>query len=505
MLETWQTTLRAALLGIERLSSPLTLGTQHLHVAPADAPSEQHALHAAAQLAPLMRAGYVPQRRTVAAAEVPAERWPIAPDRAVAGLAITLRAPHPRLTIDWCTLAQQRGFRAPGHLLPALLAVFHSWPKARRAALASVLGEGGAWVAAQHPVWQTMLNTSTDATLWEAGTTAQRIEVLRGIRARTPEVARGLLEQAREHEPPDSFAAMLALLGAQLSMADESFLEGLLDAKHKPVRTAAQSLLSQLPDSRYANRMADRLLPLLRFSAAERGLIFKKKAKLSIALPNEPDKPMVRDGMDGKRQFAELGRRAYTLAQLFAGTPLMRLSQGLQIEPDAFVTAVIETDEATAVLYGLSEAVLTQGDQTWCRAVLTALEGRDAVKHQAVTTESETRMVALIEPSEREAALRVRAQGAALPQWLAQVSEAAPHAWSAEFSDWVVQTLMQHGKNNAWLVNNLAETIAVQSHPRSARASLKVIQQLGDDWPAAWQTLAHLVELRLRYAEELLP
>jgi len=168
--------------------------------------------------------------------------------------------------------------------------------------------------------------SSVLSTEWETGSRPARLLLLAELRGSAPALARSLLESTWATERADDRAAFLATLARGLSIDDQPLLESALDDRSKEVRRAAAELLTSLPDSRRAQRMLARALPLLAWVPAEKprmlGLRQRQPAKLEIVLPDVCDQPMIRDGIEPKPPAGRHGRRQQShsrrrLAQVF--------------------------------------------------------------------------------------------------------------------------------------------------------------------------------------------
>jgi hypothetical protein len=266
------------------------------------------------------------------------------PPRAQAVLAMLLRGLHPAgLEAEWLRLLQRQGGRLPAHFLPKLLDAATRQP-ALRAPLASVLGARGHWLARLQPEWSwAAAGADVDVSLWDAGTPEQRVAALRDWRMRDPQAARAALAAAWNSEPPEQRAALLAVLAAGLGPDDEAFLDAALDDRRKEVRAVAQRLLARLPGSQLAQRMRERLLPLLRL---DKPLL--RAARIELALPAACDAAMRRDGV-GAAPHPGLGEKAGWVVDMLAAVDPQVWTRQFDRAPRACL-ALVERSEFAAVL-----------------------------------------------------------------------------------------------------------------------------------------------------------
>lgn len=184
-----------------------------------------------------------------------------------------LRGDFREVLPEFLEAVYKTNLQIPAIHLPALL--HQGSDKALQAVVARVLGPRGHWLATQNPEWNWVgSGHSTPEQDWETGSNLQRLEALRLLRQPDPTKALELLKTTWASEPPENRAEFLGCLETNLSMADEDFLETVLDDKRKEVRKAAAELLARLPESRLVARMTERVKALVRLEAPKpKGLI----------------------------------------------------------------------------------------------------------------------------------------------------------------------------------------------------------------------------------------
>ncbi|MFC7714897.1 DUF5691 domain-containing protein [Nonomuraea recticatena] len=233
-----------------------------------------------------LRAGQsAPEQEPRALTPAPEEEREVVGAAAAARLARILGGEHPRVLPEWLAAAAAAGRRVPPQALPELLDK-GARDRSIRAHLGVLAGRRGRWLAGLNPSWAYLLEEPTGE-IWELGSQGDRRAYLGELRGKDPEAARVLLEEAWEKETPDDRARFLPLLDEGLSMADEPFLESALDDRRREVRQVAADLLTRLPDSRLAARMADRAARCLRVEGAT----------LVVEPPAACDRAMERDGI----------------------------------------------------------------------------------------------------------------------------------------------------------------------------------------------------------------
>ncbi|MFI7535604.1 DUF5691 domain-containing protein [Streptosporangium sp. NPDC049376] len=344
----WEDLISAALVGTDR--RPLPSGA---------ATPEAELLDHAALLTVRARAGQTPREgRPLEAA--PQERQPEVSRAAGDRLARILGGERPRLLTEWLQAAAARGHRLSPHLLPELLDQA-ARDRSIRPHLGVLAGARGRWLAGLNPAWGFLLEEVTAPgaahETWELGTSGDRKAHLGAVRAADPARARLLLEETWEKETPQDRAAFLEILADGLSLDDEPFLENALDDRRREVRHEAADLLTRLPGSRLALRMAERAAACLHTENGE----------LHIAPPLACDAAMERDGVRAKPPRGT-GERSWWLQQIVARAPLEIWPRLFGRPPGELVRMKIP-DWGREVMAGWVRATVLQGDPEWARVL----------------------------------------------------------------------------------------------------------------------------------------
>lgn len=442
-IDTWWTGLRtAALVGTTRRPPP-PLPDLGLVPRP-DARAEESLLDAAALGAAIRRAGAHATTGRVPMEPAPAENQPEAPLAAgqLLELLLTQMAAGGRqrqlLVAHWCRQAAAAGSRAPHRLLPQMLALA-TVDQSLRSATAEVVGERGRWLGLLNDEWAWLAESglATATSEWATLSSDARAASLAQLRADDPAAARDLLLSTWSVDGAAHRKAHLETLRIGLGPDDEELLESALDDRAASVRELAARLLDGLPDSARADRMAERLRPLIQVS----GLL---KRELEVALPGEPDAAGVRDGL-GKAPGGR-SKRGWWLERVVAGAPLEIWTEASGHDPAAVVSRIKDED----ALRGLRRAVRTRRDGTWAKALLA--RGWDV------------RLLDLLPPSERDQlALAQLAKGRGA-RHLGLVLAALPPPWSAQVSDAVIDRLAEDDQADL-AFRHLFDELAAGLHP----------------------------------------
>ncbi len=429
----WRQLVAAAVLGAGRAGGRLP----PLESAPAKLlaePSPDGALHllqAASVMSIYERAG---RRPMAAAGEVlrPSENDTTPPCSFRSGqhLARILFGEFGFLLEEWCALAAKRGVRVPDELLPAMLNRLAADRDGAGSEWAAVLGRRGEWLAAQNPDWKPIVSSRADdpQAVWQTGEKAQRLMFIRRMRAADARGAREMIAQTWAAESGDDRAEIVAALAIGLSPEDEAFLEAALDDGRKPVRQAAADLLARLPTSAFCKRMTDRAMPLVTLSLQKR-LLRGATVQLEVALPEKPDKALLRDGVENKRSGA-IGERAHVLCQIVAATPLAAW-EACGAPPAKMIAAAAESAWREPLLSGWAKAAARQKSTPWAEPILrTRLASGDDLD-----SEECRQLVQALDPSDRERVLTGIFKDSSIAfAHSVPLLDCCEHGWSPAFS-----------------------------------------------------------------------
>ncbi|PJE94779.1 hypothetical protein CUT44_26870 [Streptomyces carminius] len=376
----WAELVGAALLGAERRTPP--------------GGSVEALLDAAAVETVRRRAGLRPAAAAPRPEPAPADPRPALPPAAARRLALLLtdrsggaggrRGTAPdlaELLPQWLAAANTHGYRAPAEQLPALLDA----ARARTDLRSPVLALGGPrarWLARLNPDWRfalrgrdtglpgdgTAAGAGADRTavrrLWEEGLFAERSALLVSLRRHDPAAARELLAGTWSAERAEDRLMFLDTLREGLSPDDEEFLERALTDRSRTVRSTAAELLSALPASALAARMAARARACVAPDHTGGAV------RLAVEAPYECDAGMQRDGV-APRPPAGRGERSWWLSQVVEAAPLDTWAGHLGGRTPAEVTALPVADDWEQELHtAWARAAVRQRDAAWARALL---------------------------------------------------------------------------------------------------------------------------------------
>ncbi|MCS0637096.1 DUF5691 domain-containing protein [Streptomyces sp. LP05-1] len=277
---------------------------------------------------------------------------------------------------QWLAAANEYGYRAPATALPALLDAARARTDLRPGALA-LAGPRALWLARLNPEWRFALRGASGAgalpspadtgavrRLWDEGLFAERVALLGAVRADDPAAARELLAATWSAERAEDRLMFLDSLRNGLADPDEPFLEQTLADRSRNVRATAAELLSALPHSALAARMADRAAGCVALDRTS------GPATVMVEAPHECDAAMQRDGVVAAAP-AGRGERSWWLAQLVEATPLAVWSGRLGDREPAELVALPVADGWQEELHGAwCRAAVRQRDPAWARALL---------------------------------------------------------------------------------------------------------------------------------------
>ncbi|MGW0513084.1 DUF5691 domain-containing protein [Streptomyces olivaceoviridis] len=411
----WEELVTTALLGTDRRAPA--------HVVPGR-PAPMALLDAAAVATVRRRAGLRPARAARRPGPAPADPRPALPAPAArrlttlladrsGGAAGSRRGSSPdlmELLPQWLAAANAHGYAAPPQVLPALLDAARGRTDLRPAALAFA-GPRALWLARLNPDWRFALRAAPgggaalpdpgDAEavrrLWQEGLFAERAALLGALRVRTPALGRELLASTWAAERAEDRLMFLDSLRTGLSDADEPFLEQALGDRSRNVRATAAELLSALPDSALAARMAVRASACV---ALDRTGI---APAIAVEAPLECDAGMERDGVVAVPP-AGRGERSWWLGQLVEAAPLGTWSQRLGGRTPQEIVALPVADGWQGELHAAwCRAAVRQRDAAWSRALLGSPSAPEAGGPGAVSLAERAKLLAALDPAERAA------------------------------------------------------------------------------------------------------
>ncbi|MGW2718047.1 DUF5691 domain-containing protein [Streptomyces sp. NPDC001492] len=522
----WEELVTAALLGTERRTPPGAAPGREAPVALLDAAAAE-TVRRRAGLRAARAAG-----RPEPAAEDPR---PVLPPAAARRLALLLadrpgtggggrRGTAPdlmELLPQWLAAANARGFAAPPQALPALLDAARGRTDLRPAALAFA-GPRAVWLARLNPDWRFALraipgggaalphpeDTEQTRRLWEEGLFAERVALLSAIRAREPAAARELLTTTWSTERAEDRLMFLDSLRTGLGPEDEPFLEQALADRSRNVRATAAELLSALPGSALAARMAVRAAACVAVDHTGDSPV------IVVEAPHECDASMERDGVVAKAP-AGRGERSWWFGQLVEATPLGTWSTRLGGRTPRQIVALPVTDDWQSELHAAwCRAAVRQRDPEWARALLGPPSAPEAGGPGAVSLAERARLLGTLSAAERAdwVAGFIAAHGLSEAFQLLGVC-AVP--WSAPLGRAVVDALniARDAGSYPWSfsgVMGLAERCLDPSEASRLDGLLAIPDEpedaspgAGGYWAEAFQRLVTTLRLRAAMAEEL--
>ncbi|MBA4861483.1 hypothetical protein H1V43_08790 [Streptomyces sp. PSKA54] len=409
----WEELVTTALLGTDRRTTPV--GT-----AGKDAPTAL--LDTAAVQTVRRRAGLRPASAAALLERATEDHRPALPSAARRRLAVLLadrpgagsggrRGTAPdlmELLPQWLAAANEHGYAAPPELLPALLDAARGRTDLRPQTLAFA-GPRAIWLARLNPDWRFALRSTPGGgtavpalgdsveveRLWQEGLFAERVTLLAAMRAQDPSAARDLLGTTWSTERAEDRLMFLDSLRTGLSDADEPFLERALADRSRNVRATAAELLSALPGSALAARMAARAASCVSLDHTQ------TQPTVVVEAPHECDAGMERDGVVPKPP-AGRGERSWWLGQLAEAAPLAIWSERLGARTPEEIVALPVADDWQGELHGAwCRAAVRQRDAAWSRALLGPPASPGAAGPGAVSLAERAKLLAALPAGER--------------------------------------------------------------------------------------------------------
>ncbi|MFF5446046.1 DUF5691 domain-containing protein [Streptomyces sp. NPDC012888] len=302
---------------------------------------------------------------------------------------------------QWLAAAARHGYRAPAAQLPALLDAARARTDLRPQALA-LAGSRGHWLARLNPEWRFALRARAGGAdrphpedaegvdrLWQEGLFAERVALLGAVRAYDAAAATRLLATTWATERAEDRLMFLDSLRAGLSDRDEPFLEQALGDRSRNVRALAAELLSALPGSALAARMAERALACV--------------GPEGVEPPAACDAGMQRDGVV-KRPPAGRGERAWWLGQLVEAAPLGCWRDRFGgLGPAEIVARPVADGWAEELHAAWCRAAVRQRDPEWSKALLGPASAPPAAGPGTASLAERAKLLETLEEGERAA------------------------------------------------------------------------------------------------------
>ncbi|MGA5191724.1 DUF5691 domain-containing protein [Streptomyces exfoliatus] len=410
----WEELVTSALLGTDRRPPAGLAGT-----AAGELPGAL--LDAAALHTVRRRAGLRPGPAAPPPEPAPADpRKPLSPaarrrlDQLLAGRA----APSPagrrgaapdlaELLPQWLALANERGYKAPAAGLPALLDAARARTDLRPQAL-RLAGPRGLWLARLNPEWRFALrgvgaggslpapgDREGVRALWDEGLFAERVALLSAVRAEDPAAGLALLASTWSAERAEDRLMFVDSLRSGLSAADEEFLEAALGDRSRNVRATAAELLSALPASAFAGRMAARAITCVGLDRTA------ESPTITVEAPHECDTAMQRDGLVASPP-AGRGERSWWLGQLVEAAPLSCWPLRFRGRgPEEIVALPVADDWRDELHAAWCRAAVRQRDAAWSRALLGSPATPPATGPGTASLAERAQLLSTLPPGER--------------------------------------------------------------------------------------------------------
>ncbi|PWJ05693.1 hypothetical protein DKG34_20590 [Streptomyces sp. NWU49] len=494
-------------------------------------------LDAAAAATVRRRAGLRPARAARRPRPAPQDPRPPLPPAAARRLALLLsdrpgtsgggrRGSAPdlmELLPQWLAAANARGFAAPPAALPALLDAARGRTDLRPATL-RFAGPRALWLARLNPDWRFALRSTPGGgtsvpgsgdpegaeRLWQEGLFAERVALLTSLRSRDPGAARDLLAATWATERAQDRLLFLDSLRSGLGPADEPFLEQALADRSRNVRATAAELLSALPGSALAARMAVRAGTCV--AVDHTGDV----PTITVEAPHECDAGMERDGVVAKAP-AGRGERAWWLGQLVEAAPLDGWPRRLGGRTPREIMALPVADGWRSELHAAwCRAAVRQRNAPWSRALLGEPSAPEAGGPGAVSLAERAKLLGTLGAAERAAWVAGFIETHGLSEAF-QLLGVCAVPWAAPLGRAVVDALniARDAGSYPWSfsgVMGLAERcldpceagrldalLAVPDEPENASPGA------GSYWSEAFQRLVTTLRLRAVMLEELTP
>ncbi|WP_055585852.1 DUF5691 domain-containing protein [Streptacidiphilus griseoplanus] len=514
--DSWDALVATALLGTDRRPPPRVGGTAALAgAAAAVAGDPGAALLALAALGTVhRRAGLRPAAAGGLPEPAPDDPRPPLPEAAGRRLAVLLSeragasggpANLAELLPQWLCAARARGFRVPPPLVPSLLDAARARSELRGDAV-SLAGPLGRWLAGQNPDWRFVLRTvpesptgpggaADDESVWHEGLFAERVTHLTRLRRRDPAAALALLRSTWASERAEDRLLFLDALQERISGDDEPFLEAALGDRSRNVRTTAAELLSTLPGSALAHRMARRAREAVRLHGSGEAEVF------TVNPPTVCDEAMQRDGIAAKSPTGR-GERAWWLGEIVAAAPLALWTDSTGHPPERLLAVPVADGWGDDLREAWARAAVRQHDADWARALL-GPPPRPGDRAAGRPAGAPAKLLAVLPPEERAhwtaAFVDVHGLGEAF-----QMLGACASPWSPRLGAAVVTALRRAAGSGAYPWSHSGVLgMAERALAPEAATSVEGCTEGGAAWAETFTRLAGTLRFRAAMLSEL--
>jgi Family of unknown function (DUF5691) len=389
-MNTWETLVASALVGIDRQSPTLDVS----HPALLDHSEKLKNLSATQQI--LSAATLVASYQSVGQSSVVKNKLllpPAEPDTLVCCSESTKKYLNLVLTenkyaavlTELLQLLGKAQQTVPADFLPLLL------NKCKRddglySLIIPILGSRGQWLLRQNPAWEYatgLMDNNLDTTqlqeIWETGVQDLRAEALRQWRQLDPKQARQALMNSWKREKAADRAIWLEILETGLSLDDEEFLEQALVNKRDDIRSVAIDLLSQLP-SQYCQRLT---------KLAQECLVIKElngQHEITVQLPLEDSKEWqaagISNSLNDSNSINGLSVAEYYVIQAVSTASLDVWPGDIQ----QLVLAMVKSKRSVVIITAWARAACRQQRNDWIETLL-------LYSHSILTTSDVTNLL----------------------------------------------------------------------------------------------------------------
>ena len=370
-MQIWEDILATAVVGTEQREFRLApredeLGSLLAQISNTD--RESSLLSAASVVALYRSAGVAPpadaQPLPEACAQDEASRSSLASGQ---HLGLMLDGEFREVLPEWLAAMNRAGKRVPEEYLPALLDQGRAEPSMRRMIVA-VLGQRGAWLAAQNPDWN-YATPKEEKEVWETGSREERLLLLDHLRVIDPTGARELVATTWSQESAKERVEFLEKFAVGVNSNDEAFLNEALQDRSVEVRRVARALLAGLPQSEFSRRLRSLATQFLSFKKALMG-----RARIEVALPEDPIAWFKANGIEidnPPRNAAQtVGPKSWTLTQLISLMPITHWTELWQKSPVEVIRAADSSEWGGSIIAGFIAAAHRDRDPDCVEALI---------------------------------------------------------------------------------------------------------------------------------------
>ncbi|GER91976.1 hypothetical protein KDW_61380 [Dictyobacter vulcani] len=427
--------LKNAVVGTDRLASPLPATETELDTLTVQLPTEQKErslLLAAGAYAIYSQAGFAPPKAPKIMPQAAPETLRVCSATIAHRFEEMLDTSANTLLPEALHCLQAAQLRLPHALLLQSIS-YASKHQELQSAFLAVLGERGDWLSQFNPEWSWIHRPKQEdptraelEALWEEGNLEQRENVLSYLRIKDPDTARDWLQSVWKQEKAEVRERFLDTLVVNISNADQVLLEQALKDRSQRIREKATQLFAYLPETPQMQRI---------MACADSIFVYKQN-ELTITLPTVLDS--IDEFVPALSEKSSLEQWSQYMLML---VPPPHWEEHLALTPGQFIEQLATYELRQELIESLMFSALTHQSINWYEPLL-----RWSIEHILLKTRQGSfdhyqNLLAALPEEQAEALLLPLVEH---PNHWTQAVQLLPGPWSKKYSQHFIKTLQKY-------------------------------------------------------------